>query len=382
MCRTPIIFLLAALLVVQFGSERIGWSQVEPLRQDALKRPATKTESPATNDAHSKTPIAAESDQVVVDMEAELKKQVDYLATTIGERNLRKHKALCQAADYVESELNKFGYQATRQKYKVHGLDCFNISAEIKGTDAPDEIVIIGGHYDSVTGCPGANDNGSGTAAMLVLAQRFRKYQPQRTLRFVAFTNEEPPYFQTRDQMGSWVYAERCRKENQNIIVVLSLETMGYFTDKPDSQHYPAPLDRLYPSTGNFIGFVSNVASAEVQRELVKSFKANCEVPCESAALPDLVPGVGWSDHWSFWQEGYRGIMVTDTAPYRYPHYHEKTDTPGKMNFPVFAKVVEGLVEPIKHLTNKDTLGKKTDNRKPRKPEPKKNEDGLNKLKQ
>jgi len=283
-------------------------------------------------------------------VEQELKSYVTHLAETIGERNLHQYKKLCEAADFIEAKFNKFGYEPTRQKYLVNGLDCFNIEVEIKGTTTPKEIVIIGGHYDSVVGTPGANDNGSGTAAMLVLANHFRKSKPERTLRFVAWTNEEPPCFQRRDLMGSWVYAEKCRKDDLDIKAVLSLETMGYFTEEKNSQKYPAPLNLMYPSTGNFIGFVSDVNSGGLQRQVIKKFREHAKVPSEGASLPDVLPGVGWSDHWSFWQEGYVGLMVTDTALFRYPHYHKKTDTPDKINFPEFAKVVDGLVFVVEDL--------------------------------
>jgi len=312
------------------------------IAQQKETTPAPTTAKPAVG--------GAKANESKLDFESSLKTHVEHLATKIGERNLKKYDELCEAADYIESEFENYGLTPTRQIFKCRALKCYNIAAEIKGSKKPDEIIIVGAHYDSAEGTPGANDNGSGTAAMLVLAKHFCKATPERTLRFVAFTNEEPPYFQTQDEMGSWVYAEMCRMEDQNIVGVISLETMGYFTDEEDSQHYPSPLDRLYPSTGNFIGFVGNIGSGKLMRKMMKSFKENSEVPAEGASLPGNVPGVGWSDHWSFWQEGYEGIMITDTAPYRYPHYHKATDTPDKMNFPVFAKVVEGLVEPVKLL--------------------------------
>ena len=274
---------------------------------------------------------------------AVLEKHIVHLATTIGERNLRTYDKLCDAADYIEAEFKSYGYKPARQTYQVHGKDCFNIDVEIKGSKLPNEVVIIGAHYDSAVGTPGANDNGSGTAAMLLLAKHFAKSAPQRSLRFVAWTNEEPPYFQNPGEMGSWVYAEKCRVEKQDIKSVLSLETMGYYTDAKDSQHYPKPLDLMYPSTGNFVGFVSNLRSRGMQRDVIKTFRKHAKIPSEGASLPAKTPGVGWSDHWSFWQEGYAGLMVTDTAPFRYPHYHKPTDTPDKVNFPEMAKVVEGL---------------------------------------
>ena len=275
---------------------------------------------------------------------------VTHLANTIGERNLHQYEALCEAADFIETEFVKFGYATDRQKFQVHRLDCFNVAAEITGSTHPEEIVIVGAHYDSIVGTPGANDNGSGTAAMLTLADHFSNTTPERTLRFVAFTNEEPPYFQTRDKMGSWVYAAQCRQRDEKIVAVLSLETMGYFSDEPDSQKYPAPLNLFYPSTGNFIGFVSNFKSTQLQRQVIKSFREHAEIPSEGVSLPEQMQGVGWSDHWSFWQEDYVGIMVTDTAPFRYPHYHKPTDTPEKLDYARLAKVVQGLTFVVEDL--------------------------------
>lgn len=303
----------------------------------ALQTPSGVSPSVPANQVEGTTPAKS------LTTEAALKKHIEHLATTIGERNLRTYQKLCDAADFIEAEYKSYGYKPARQTYQVNGLDCFNIDAEIKGSKLPNEVVVIGAHYDSVVGTPGANDNGSGTAAMLVLAKHFAKSAPERSLRFVAWTNEEPPYFQQRDLMGSWVYAEKCRAEKQDIVAVLSLETMGYYTDAKDSQKYPPPLNLLYPSTGNFVGFVSNVKSRGLQRKVIKTFRKHAKIASEGASLPNELPGVGWSDHWSFWQEGYAGLMVTDTAPFRYPHYHKATDTPDKINYPEMAKVVEGL---------------------------------------
>jgi hypothetical protein len=283
-------------------------------------------------------------------IQQQLKKHIVHLSRTIGQRNLRNLKQLNAAADFVQAELKSYGLKPRRHTYQVRGFDCHNIEAEIKGSKLPKEIIIIGAHYDSFTGTPGANDNGSGTAAMLVLAKQFAKSKPDRTLRFVAWTNEEPPYFQNRGLMGSWVYAEECRQNNDDIKAVLSLETMGYFTDAKNSQKYPAPLNLMYPSTGNFIGFVANLNSRSLQRRVIKTFRQHAKIPSEGASLPDALPGVGWSDHWSFWQEGYAGVMVTDTAPFRYPHYHKSTDTPDKINYPEMAKVVAGLNFVVKDL--------------------------------
>ena len=187
-------------------------------------------------------------------------------------------------------------------------------------------------------------------AAVLVLARKFARRKSERTLRFVAFVNEEPPYFQT-ENMGSWVYAKRCRQRAEKIASMLSLETIGCYSDIPGSQQYPKPFNLLYPSTGNFIGFVGNVASAELVQQVVGTFRRAEPFPSEGAALPEAVSGAGFSDHWSFWQEGYPGVMVTDTAMFRYPHYHGPGDTIDKIDFERMARVVRGLEKVIGALT-------------------------------
>lgn len=282
-------------------------------------------------------------------LRAELVADVQTLAGEIGERNLRRYPQLNAAADFIEASFSRAGLQPRRGTYEVDGLACHNVEAEIRG--ARPEIVVIGAHYDSVFGSPGANDNGSGVAALLALARRFAGKPAGLTLRFVAFANEEPPYFQT-EQMGSFVYASRCKARGDQITAMISLETIGYFSDAPGSQTYPSPgIGAFYPSTGNFIGFVGNVRSRALVRRAIALFREQAKLPSEGAALPSFIPGVGWSDQWAFWQHGYPGIMITDTAPFRYPHYHEATDTPDKLDYDRFALVVSGLEKTIAEIS-------------------------------
>ena len=291
----------------------------------------------------------------------ELNRDVMKLASEIGPRNMRRRAKLVAAAEFVEHELARAGYQVKRQTYQVEGVDCWNLETEIKGTKEPAEIVLVGAHYDSYGTTPGADDNASGTAALLALARRFAGSQPERTLRFVAFTNEEPPYFQ-HATMGSLVYARSCRKRNDNLSCVLSLETMGYYSDKENSQRYPKPLNLIYPSKGNFIGVVGNVASRPMVHQVVSSLRKHVDFPSQGGAVPDVVAGVGWSDHWSFWQEGYQAVMVTDTALFRNPHYHQPTDTPDKLNFDHLARVVlglEGVLRDVTGIAEKETPERK-----------------------
>ena len=132
---------------------------------------------------------------------------------------------------------------------------------------------------------------------------------------------------------------------------MLSLETMGYYSTEAGSQQYPVDEMRgVYPDVGNFIGFVSNVESRALLDAAARAFTSRATVPLQAAAMPAGLPGAGWSDHWSFWQAGYPALMVTDTAPWRYPHYHTAEDTPDKIDFEKFADVVNGLEAVIEAL--------------------------------
>ena len=282
-------------------------------------------------------------------LRAELVADVQKLAGEIGERNLQHYAQLNAAADFIETSFSRAGLQPRRDTYESAGQACHNIETEIRGVRS--EVVVIGAHYDSVFGSPGANDNGSGVAALLALARRFAGKPAGQTLRFVAFVNEEPPYFQT-EQMGSFMYASRCKARGDQISGMISLETIGYFSDAARSQTYPAPgLSLFHPTTGNFIGFVGNTGARAFLDRTVGIFRQHAKVPSESAVLPAFVSGVAWSDQWSFWQCGYpAAIMVTDTAPFRYPHYHESTDTPDKLEYDRFALVVSGMEKVIAEL--------------------------------
>lgn len=278
-----------------------------------------------------------------------LQQDVEKLSAEIGERNYLQSENLEAVANFLKKSLTASGYKVQQQTYQAYKQNFSNLEVEITGTKHPKEIVIIGSHYDSVDGSPGANDNGTGAAAVLELARLFADKNTSRTLRFVEFVNEEPPFFQTND-MGSMVYAKRCRKRGENVVAMLSLETIGYYSNEPESQKYTFPINLFYPSVGNFIGFIGNPVSGNLVRNAIASFRRHTQYPSEGVALPDKVPGVGWSDQWAFWQQGYPGVMVTDTAPFRYPYYHTLDDTPDKINYARMARVVAGLEKVITDL--------------------------------
>jgi len=263
------------------------------------------------------------------------------------------YENLQKAADYIQEFWQKAGFEVSRQPYTVLGEKTVaNLCVEVPGTSLPGEIVLLGAHYDSVGGhCPGANDNASAVAALLELSLLFRNMQPKRTLRFCAFVNEEPPFYHTKN-MGSFVYAREAKKRGDDIKAMIAMDTIGYYSDLPGSQKYPFPFSFFYPTKANFLAFVGNLPSASLVRSAISVFRTKAKFPSEGIAAPSLVPGVSWSDHWSFWKFGYPALMVTDTALFRYSHYHEEGDTLDKIAFKQLTRVVSGLKEVLRDLAD------------------------------
>ena len=281
-----------------------------------------------------------------------LETHVYKLAGEIGEHNIYHPRALNAAASYICQEWQQQGYEVIPHSYTVKGLECANLEVTSEGSNQDGDIILIGAHYDSVMGSPGANDNGSGIAALLELSRLFKKAKHKKTVRFVAFANEEPPFFYWNN-MGSMVYAKLAKKREDKIKYMISLETIGYYDTQPSSQHYPPILKHFYPQTGNFIDFVSNLRSRSTMLQAVKAFRAATDFPVEHIATLAAVPGVSWSDHLSFWRQGYKAFMITDTAFYRYPYYHTSEDTPDKLVYEPFAKMTNGLFLMLLSLANK-----------------------------
>jgi Zn-dependent M28 family amino/carboxypeptidase len=274
-----------------------------------------------------------------------LKTHVQTLAGEIGERNVFRPRALRRAEGYIERVWRAQGYAVVRQEYVVGGEKWANLEVTRRSRKQPAAFLLLGAHYDSVVGCPGANDNATGVAALLEIARNFTAIEPTASMRFVAFVNEESPFFQTA-QMGSYVYAQVARKRGDDIRAMVSLETIGYYSDASGSQQFPFPswlYDLAFPDRGNFVIFASNWGSRVVMRRAEALFHAHSDFPVESISTFEVVPGVDWSDHSSFWRVGYPAFMVTDTALYRYPHYHLPTDTPDKVNYEALARVTQGL---------------------------------------
>lgn len=288
-------------------------------------------------------------------VEKELRKHVDVLGRKIGIRNIQNLRALSRAGDYIRRRFRRHGHKVREQEFVVDGTTVKNYDIEIRGTELPEEVIVIGAHYDTVPESPGANDNGSGIASVLEFARLFRRRKFRRTIRLAAFVNEEPPYFQTKE-MGSYVYAKRCKDDGDKIVGMYSMEMLGAFYDEPGSQRYPTGLQFFYPTVGNFISFIGNMHSTGLIHRTVGSFREQVRFPSEGAALPELINGVSFSDHWSFWQFDYPAMMITDTAFFRYPHYHQPEDTPDKLNYPCMARVVTGMARVFADLADGEKL--------------------------
>jgi len=272
---------------------------------------------------------------------SELNKHVTFISKEIGERNYVAYGNLLKTKDYIISSLKQYGYTVQEHSYKISNTTFSNIEATLTGSLNSKDIFIIGAHYDSVITSPGADDNASGVAALLVLAKIFSKEKVKRTIKFVAFVNEELPFFMTKN-MGSKAYLNQLKKDG-NIFGMISIESIGYYSDAEKSQSYPLFLNFFYPNKGNFIAFASNLSSKKLLYYAIDSFRKDQKFPSEGIIGPSWFPGIGWSDQWSFWQKNIPAIMVTDTVPFRNPHYHTSSDTADTLDYDKMATVVSGL---------------------------------------
>jgi hypothetical protein len=306
------------------------------------------TNMPGSSHSGPLQPLSSEEREVCNN----IKQHISVLAEKIGERNIWKYDNLKASASYIEKAITEMGYEVKKQEYMVMGERVENLEWELTSERHPEEIILVGAHYDSVSGSPGSNDNASGVAALLEIARLLKAETLSRTIRFVTFVNEEPPFFQT-GKMGSRIYASRSRQRGEKIIAMFSLETIGYYSHEKGSQNYPFPLSFFYPDTGNFIAFVGNVSSRSLVQEALEIFRSKTAFPSEGIAAPGWFPGIGWSDNWSFWKEGYPAIMITDTALFRYPYYHTHQDVPDNIEYEQMSRVVVGMSETVHALSQK-----------------------------
>jgi Zn-dependent M28 family amino/carboxypeptidase len=280
-----------------------------------------------------------------------LRQHIEVIAAR--EHNVVNYEELEKVARYLEATLQSFGYKVGQQEFIADGKPVRNIDVTIEpaaGTTDP-EVIVVGAHYDSARNTPGANDNASGVAGVLELARMLRDLDGKigKRIRLVLFVNEEPPYFGT-DAMGSRQYARALAARGERVVAMYSLETLGFYSSEPGSQRYPAPFGMMFPDRADFVAFVGMLGSRPLVRETLRSFRSHTAFPSIGGVAPRQVPGIGWSDHWSFAEQGFQAVMITDTALYRYPHYHRPTDTPDKVEVEKLARVIKGIERVIRDL--------------------------------
>lgn len=271
-------------------------------------------------------------------------KHVTFLTTTEGYRTYDNLKALNASAAYIKDQFEEYGLKTEEQPFEIDGRQYKNIITTVGDPTKP--IVVIGAHYDVYGPQDGADDNASGVAGLLELA---RVLAPQADslnnhIILVGYTLEERPYFLT-NKMGSAIHADSLNTAGKKIKFMVSLEMIGFFSDKENSQRYPAPiLAKIFPSTGNYIALVGNIKANKYLRGLKKSYLTTTELPAEVLSAPkNLKIGLDRSDHRNYWKHNYNGIMITDTAEGRNPYYHSEKDTMDILDFDRMNLVIQGL---------------------------------------
>lgn len=270
---------------------------------------------------------------------------VTRLSRDIGPRNYAYYDKLQEAAEYIKSEFTQLGYDLEIQSYAIGTRQYENIIATRSGVTCALRPIVVGAHYDSCFN-PGADDNASGIAGLIELARQLRNESSIGQFAFVAFVNEEPPYFMT-EEMGSLVYTTSLKEQGKKIKGAVVLEMIGYYSDAPNSQRYFPLLGPFYPNKGNYIALVSNIPSRHLLKRLKTGFESSSIFPVESITAPGFLPGLNYSDHWSFWKQGFPAVMVTDTAFLRNPNYHKNSDLPETLDYAKMAEMLIGLKESL-----------------------------------
>lgn len=279
-----------------------------------------------------------------------LQDHVYHLSGRIGERSAGQAIKLDQAAEYIQDELESYGYIPAN---RVFGQDQFrNIEVDLYGRELRGEIIVVGAHYDTRWLTPGADDNASGVAGLLEIARALQGRRFPRTIRFIAFGNEEVPSYR-REEMGSMHSAKRSWTKSEVIVGMISLEMIGYYSTEPGSQHYPEVMQRFYPDTGNFVAFVSNLDSRGFALKAISHFREQAVFPSEGLVAPQwLERDIRRSDHASYWYYDYPAIMITDTAFMRNPNYHRQGDRHDTLDYDSMARVVQGLTVMLERLAS------------------------------
>lgn len=280
---------------------------------------------------------------------ANLRDTVARLCAIEPPRQAANPAAMRQAAAFIAGRLRAHGLRPTYQEFAADGRLYRNVCAS--AGPAGGRRVVVGAHYDVCGDQPGADDNASAVAGLLECARFAKAHEAALPygVDFVAYALEEPPYFRT-ESMGSHVHARSLHDRGIPVRAMICLDMIGYFSDVPGSQRYPLPgLGLCYPSRGDFIAVVGNFGSARLAGEVAANLRATA-VPVRRVIGPAILPGIDFSDHLNYWRYGYPAVMLTDTAFYRNPHYHEPTDRPETLSFGPLAEVTAGVCRTLLNL--------------------------------
>lgn len=277
------------------------------------------------------------------------------LAGEIGTRGAHQVGSLTDARNYFDTQLNRAGYQVRDQAFDARGILVSNIEATRTGTRRPSDVIVIGAHYDSREGSPGANANASGCAVLLEVARELAAAPADRTIRFVLFANGAGPGAGD-EKSGAAYYAREARKHGEKIVAMISIDSIGYYRDLPGSQSMPFPFGTLYPKMGNFVFFSGDLGSRELVRSSLFAFRKGTRFPSEGLAVPAFVPGFVSSDHLGFRTQGFPAIVVSDTGTLRYPQAGTAGDTADRLDFARMARVTTGLAQVVKSLAQSASL--------------------------
>jgi Zn-dependent M28 family amino/carboxypeptidase len=274
-----------------------------------------------------------------------LKKHVQFLSALNPPRSYGNYSSTIEAERYISNEFKEMGYSVELQEVPLPEYSYNNIIVRYGDSSQGKPIVVVGAHYDVCDHLPGADDNASGVAGLLELARMLRVLKPALpfAVEMVAFALEEPPYFATED-MGSAIHAEHLKAKNISVKLMISIEMIGYYSEKSWSQFFPNPiLYTIYPHKGDYIAAVARPNERREIQKFKSAFLTMSKTDIYSINAPTFVPGMDFSDHRNYWKYGWPALMLTDTAFYRNTNYHKKEDTADRLNYQKMKEVVEGL---------------------------------------
>ena len=277
-----------------------------------------------------------------------MKKHLVALTKTPQFRNHENIDQLNDIADYIKNDFGKYSAETSFQEYEVNGETYKNVIASFGPQNA--KRIVIGGHYDVCGDQEGADDNATGVTALLELARMLKGQDLKYRIDLVAYTLEEPPYFRT-ENMGSYVHAKSLKDENVNVYGMISVEMIGYFSDKENSQDYPLGiLSWVYGKKGDYITLVKKFGGGEFVRKFIKNYHQTNQLKTETFSAPKSLTGIDFSDHLNYWHFGYNALMITDTSFYRNKNYHKKGDTLETLDLPKMANVIDGIFLSLQEL--------------------------------